>query len=91
FTTETWARFVHPDDLRRANAALQRHLDGETEYYECDVRMRHKDGHWVWIADRGRVTRRTPDGRPLIVSGTHIDMTERRQAEERLRESEEQH
>lgn len=91
FTTDTWERFVHPDDLCRANAALQRHLDGETEYYECDVRMRHKDGHWVWIADRGRVTRRTPDGRPLIVSGTHIDMTERRQAEERLRESEEQH
>ena len=88
FTTDTWARFVHPDDLRRANAALKRHLDGETEYYECDVRMRHKDGHWVWIADRGRVTRRTPDGRPLIVSGTHIDMTERRQAEDRLRESE---
>ena len=91
FSTDTWERFVHPDDLRRANAALQRHLDGEAEYYECDVRMRHKDGHWVWIADRGRVTRRTPDGRPLIVSGTHIDMTERRQAEERLRESEEQH
>ncbi len=88
FTVDTWARFVHPDDLRQANEALERHLAGETDYYECDVRMRHRDGHWVWIADRGRVTQRTPDGRPLLISGTHIDITERRQSEERLRESE---
>ena len=88
FTVDSWERFVHPDDLRRANEALERHLAGETDYYECDVRMRHRDGHWVWIADRGRVTRRAKDGRPLVVSGTHIDITERRQSEERLRESE---
>ncbi|MDY0055449.1 MAG: PAS domain S-box protein [Methyloversatilis sp.] len=87
-TVSTWTRLVHPDDLRQANAALERHLAGETDYFECDLRMRHRDGHWVWIADRGRVTQYTPDGRPLMISGTHIDITERRQAEERLRESE---
>jgi PAS domain S-box-containing protein len=87
-TIDTWRRLVHPDDLRQANAALERHLAGETDYFECDVRMRHRDGHWVWIADRGRVTQYTPDGRPLVISGTHIDITERRQSEERLRESE---
>ncbi|MCQ8181553.1 PAS domain S-box protein [Methylomonas sp. SURF-1] len=89
FSTRTWEQFVHPDDLQRANALLERHLAGETEYYECDLRMRHKRGHWVWIADRGRVTRRDADGRPLLISGTHMDITERHRAEERLRQSEE--
>jgi len=88
FTIDSWEQFVHPEDLKRANETLERHLRGETEYYECDVRMRHKDGHWVWISDRGRVTRYDNDGKPLIISGTHLDVTERREAEERMRESE---
>ncbi|WP_052808331.1 PAS domain S-box protein [Methyloterricola oryzae] len=89
FTVESWERFVHPGDLARANALLESHLSGASEYYECDVRMRHKDGHWVWIADRGRVTRRDAQGRPLIISGTHLDITQRKEAEQQVRESEE--
>ena len=49
FTVESWEKFVHPDDLKRANQLLQKHLSGETDYYECDVRMRHRDGRWIWI------------------------------------------
>ncbi|MBK8957315.1 MAG: PAS domain S-box protein [Proteobacteria bacterium] len=89
FTIDSWTRFVHPDDLARAKAELARHLAGEVDHYECDVRMRHKRGHWVWIVDRGRVTERDEQGQPLVVSGTHLDITSRREAEERLRESEE--
>ena len=91
FTIESWEQFVHPDDLKRSNALLEQHLRGETDYYECDVRMRHKDGHWVWISDRGRITRRTEDGKPLIVSGTHLDISERKQTEARLLEQESQY
>ncbi|HEY9194233.1 MAG TPA: PAS domain S-box protein [Methyloversatilis sp.] len=89
FTVESWERFVHPDDLKRANEALRRHLAGETDYYICDVRMKHRDGHWVWVVDHGRVTQRDADGRPLIITGTHVDVTERRAAEQGLRDSEE--
>ncbi len=89
FTVDSWERFVHPDDLKRANEALRRHLAGETDYYICDVRMRHRDGHWVWVVDHGRVTQRDENGRPLIISGTHVDITERRVAEQSLRDSEE--
>ncbi|WP_165917780.1 MULTISPECIES: PAS domain S-box protein [Methylomonas] len=89
FTTHSWEQFVHPEDLKLANRLLEEHLAGQSDYYQCDLRMRHKDGHWVWIADRGRVTQRTADGKPLIVSGTHMDITERREAEQRIRESEE--
>ncbi len=88
FTTHTWERFVHPDDLKRANALLERHLAGKTDFYECEVRMKHRSGHWIWISDRGQLTRRDEQGRPLIMSGTHIDITERKEAEESLRASE---
>ncbi|OQW79518.1 MAG: hypothetical protein BVN35_01345 [Proteobacteria bacterium ST_bin11] len=89
FTTHSWEQFVHPEDLKLANRLLEQHLAGHSDYYQCDLRMRHRDGHWIWVADRGRVTQRLANGEPLIVSGTHIDITERREAEQRIRESEE--
>ena len=82
---ETWNRLTHPADLEITNDLLARHFAGELDYYEHEARMRHKDGHWVWVLDRGRVISRGADGRPLWVAGTHTDITERKQAEERLR------
>ena len=78
---ETWSGFAHPDDLKRSGELLARHFSGELDYYECEARMRHKDGHWVWVLDRGRVARWTDDGKPLLMSGTHQDITERKQVE----------
>ena len=85
---ETWVRIAHPDDLERSNRLLQRHFSGELDYYEAEVRMRHRDGHWVWVLDRGRVSSRTADGRPEWMHGTHQDITPRKEAERRLAESE---
>lgn len=84
-TFETWRRLVHPQDLERAERVLQWHLGGELPFYECDVRMRHKDGHWVWINDRGRVHRRGAGGEALYMSGTHLDIHERVAAQEQVR------
>ncbi|HEX5739183.1 MAG TPA: PAS domain-containing protein, partial [Hydrogenophaga sp.] len=78
----TWKHLVHPGDLVRADAARDRHIAGRAPFYECDIRMRHKDGHWVWINTRGRVHRRASDGKPLYMSGTHIDISERVKAQE---------
>lgn len=80
-TITFWSDRVHPEDLPGAQAAIQRHLKGETSYYESEHRMRHRDGHWIWILDRGRITERDRDGRPLRMSGTHTDITERKAAE----------
>jgi PAS domain S-box-containing protein len=88
FTVESWRQFVHPDDIKHANKLLDKHLAGKSDYYECDVRMRHKDGYWIWVADRGRVTRRDDQGSPVIISGTHVEINERKEAEQRLQESE---
>ena len=88
-SVQTWERLAHPEDLVQSQALMHQHLAGETPLYECEVRMRHRVGHWVWVMARGKVTQRDADGRPLIVSGTHQDVTRRRTAEERVRQSEE--
>jgi PAS domain S-box-containing protein len=88
---KTWEALVHPDDLKQSDELLERHFSGELSHYDCDCRMKHKDGHWVWVHDRGRIVTRTADGKPLIMFGTHSDITERKQAEEALRLSEEKY
>ena len=84
-TFQTWRQMVHPQDLERAERILRRHWDGQLDYYECDVRMRHRAGHWVWINDRGRVHQRDAQGRVLFMSGTHLDISERVAAQEQVR------
>ena len=81
-TVDTWKNLTHPEDLKASNGLLERHFRGELEYYEMELRMWHKEGRWVWILDRGKVTSWTTDGKPLMVMGTHQDITERRRAEE---------
>ncbi|MDZ4398109.1 PAS domain-containing protein, partial [Hydrogenophaga sp.] len=82
---ETWEALVHPDDLRRADEIRDRHLEGALPYYECDIRMRHKAGHWIWVNTRGRVHKRDAQDRALFMSGTHLDITERVAAQEQVR------
>lgn len=84
-TGETWQALVHPEDLGRAQSLLQAHLRGGTPVYDCDLRMRHKRGAWLWFNDRGRVHRRDQDGRPLYMSGTLLDIHERVTAQEEVR------
>ncbi|MDQ1835441.1 PAS domain-containing protein [Massilia scottii] len=88
-TIQTWANLAHPEDMARSSALLQNHFTGNTPYYECESRMRHRDGHWVWVLDRGKVLTRTAGGQPEWMFGTHLDITARKAQEERLRKSEE--
>ena len=73
-----WDRIVHPDDRDAALAVMDRHLRGEVPMYETEVRLRHRDGHWLWMLDRAKVVERDADGRPLRVVGTHMNITERK-------------
>ncbi|TVR73471.1 MAG: PAS domain S-box protein, partial [Spirochaetaceae bacterium] len=79
---QTWMGFAHPEDLKAGEEALDRHFRGEAPYYEIESRMRHKLGHWVWVLDRGKVSTRTPEGKPLMMYGTHLDITDRKTAEQ---------
>lgn len=76
----TWMQLIHPDDLKKSENLLSRHFKGELDFYECEARMKHKKGHWIWVIDRGKVISRTPDGQPLLMSGTHQDITEGKNA-----------
>ena len=78
---DTWLTLVHPEDASRSADILERHFRGELERYECEARMRRKDGQWVWVLDRGKVASWTDDGLPLFMFGTHQDITERKRAE----------
>ncbi len=82
----TWMQLKHPDDLNESEALLQQHLRGETEIYTFESRMKHKNGSWVWVLGRGKVTQRDAAGKPLIMSGIHIDSTQLRQAEQRIKD-----
>lgn len=85
---ETWLKLAHPDDLQQSEDLLQRHFSGELKFYDVQCRMRHKQGHWVWVHDRGRVVSRTKDGKPLMMYGTHADISEQKTAIQALNESE---
>nr|WP_246347662.1 PAS domain-containing protein [Brevundimonas variabilis] len=81
---ETCARLRHPADQAAALVKAEAHLSGKEPYFEAEVRMRHKAGHWVWILDRARLVSRSADGRPLIMVGAHQDITARKVFEAEL-------
>ncbi|MFA6010771.1 MAG: PAS domain-containing protein [Desulfobacteraceae bacterium] len=84
---ETWKKLTHPDDLVQATDLLNRHFAGELPYYSCDCRMLHKDGHWVWIRDHGCIATRDSHGKPLLMFGTHTDISDRKRVEKELEAS----
>jgi PAS domain S-box-containing protein len=83
----TWSALVHPDDLPRCVDLFERHCRGESPYYDAEHRMRHKAGHWVWVLASGRIASLTEDGQPLMLSGTHLDITRRKLAELALQDA----
>ena len=75
---------IHPDDFEKSRELLSKHFCGESPYYKNENRIKHKNGHWVWICERGCVTVWSPDGKPLAMFGTHTDITKRKQTERAL-------
>ncbi|MEI6621499.1 MAG: PAS domain S-box protein [Actinomycetes bacterium] len=73
--THTWERLCHPEDLERSREMIDRHRRGLQPYYDIELRMKHRDGHWVWVRDRGRIVEWDEAGRPLRMVGSHEDVT----------------
>ncbi|MBE7550178.1 MAG: PAS domain-containing protein [Anaerolineales bacterium] len=84
----SWEKLLHPDEVAALMAALADHLEGRTPLYQTEHRLRAKSGEWKWILDTGKVFVRDEQGRPVRAVGIHQDITERKQAEEALRASE---
>ncbi len=83
-TIETWMAYAHPKDLEVSGKKLEAHFSGQKEFYHTECRMKHRDGHWVWVLDRGKVTSWAEDGSPVWMFGTHQEITDKKQAEEKL-------
>lgn len=80
----TWLQLVHPDDLKTSERQLNDYFAGKLDYYECEARVKHKNGEWVWILDRGKVAKWTDTGEPLEMYGTHQDITVDKRNKEQL-------
>lgn len=86
---DTWLSIVHPDDKARVSDAVYKHLDGKSEFYKAEYRVRCKDGAYKWILDRGKLVSRDIDGNPESMVGTYTDISERKRSEKALLENEE--
>jgi PAS domain S-box-containing protein len=84
--SDHWA-IVHPEDRDYVAKCLEEYLAGGSERYECLYRTRDAKGRWRWLMSRGQVVERDSQGQPILLAGTHQDMTERKQAEDDLKAS----
>jgi PAS domain S-box-containing protein len=82
---DTARQLTHPDDFAIAEERLRLYLSGRRESFEAELRMRHKDGRWIWVLDRAQIALRGSDGEPLRLSGLIIDISDLKEAEEGLR------
>ena len=76
----SWIKWIHPDDLEEVDSALRLHLQGKTQFYQLEARLLHSKGHWLWLQARARISTYSADGRAEWLSGTYIDVTEKRLA-----------
>ncbi|WP_320170770.1 PAS domain-containing protein [Maridesulfovibrio sp.] len=83
-TIDKWTEICHPEDITLVRNLLEKHFNGTLEYYECEARIKHKNGDWIWVLDRGKVASWTEDGKPLLMSGTRQDITEKKRVEEEI-------
>lgn len=85
---KSWEELIHPEDFPLTQEVLASHISGNSPLYEVEFRMLAKSGDWKWILAQAKVMERDYAGNPLRMTGTHIDISDRKQAEVALRSSE---
>ena len=79
---DTWKSTIHSDDLLLAEEMLEKHFNREFDYFDVNFRQIHKNGKLVWVNARGKVSKWSDDGKPIFMSGTHLDITRQKDAEQ---------
>ena len=83
-----WYSLVHPDDLSIVHTRTESEAAASTDgQFEVEFRMRHKAGYWVWVQSRGKITERDATGTPTRFAGTHLDITQRRLLDDKLKQA----
>ena len=70
-TINTWIENTHPDDYKKSLEALALVEKKQIPYYEIEIRVKHKKGHWIWVLDKGEVISWDKEGKPLMIVGSH--------------------
>ena len=86
-TLSDWESRVHPDDIAGCFADITAHIEGKVDFYENTHRMKHADGSWRYILDRGKVVKRNDKGEAIRFTGTHTDVTDLKLAEHNAKEA----
>ncbi len=76
-------KLIHPEDLLRSEQIQKEYFQGNIPFYECEMRMKHPEGHWMWILCRGYVSEWDGD-RPIKMKGTHCDISKLKNSEKLL-------
>jgi PAS domain S-box-containing protein len=77
--------YIHPEDYPVVMEKLNLHLDGKTELFKTEYRLKNKEGKWIWVLDTGRTTNRDGNNKALRMVGTIIDINERKASEVKLK------
>lgn len=85
--TEKWTTLVHPDDLELSNESMKACFEKKAEFYHSEYRIKHKNGNWIWVLDKGKIISWTEDSKPLMMFGTHTDISEQKKSELKLEET----
>jgi hypothetical protein len=86
-TYQSWIDLMHPNDREFTQILINKYLKEERPDFNAEFRLKAKDGSWRWIHARGKVVEYDNARKPHRVVGTHIDITERKQMEDELRDS----
>lgn len=88
-TINSWKNLIHPDDLPKSIECIKRCASKECDVYECEIRMKHKNGKWVWILSKGRVVEWDENDKPVAMSGIHMNINQRKLVEGQLKKAKE--
>lgn len=81
-----WMKWVHEDDLLISKSLIKKNFSKELPYYEFDCRLRHKNGYYIWVNNRGKIIEWDKNGKPMKMYGTYSDITEKKLIENKLKE-----
>lgn len=83
-SVDFWMNGIHPDDKQRVLAVMQEHLQGRTDKFEAKYRLRNRAGHFIWVNDKGKISKRDAEGNPAIIAGMVHNITDQIALQERL-------
>ncbi|HEX2959593.1 MAG TPA: PAS domain S-box protein [Chitinispirillaceae bacterium] len=81
---QNWYILTNPDDVKNVTFQLQAHINGSKPLYDCEFRIKHKNGNLVWVHDRGKIIKRDAANNPQVLYGVRTEITDRKEMEEDL-------